>query len=150
MAYEYDTPEALARWVAWKYMTEELSWTASKVAFELDLNEEKFIAWVNGGAAVMNRRLDQNQGKVRDILRDLMKKYPAKATAPDTLPTLNVAKVVEAVMPSIRDEKPIDLVALAKHMKVNTEVFRAWYEQNLGEINVRLRQAQKAAGVMTR
>jgi hypothetical protein len=136
--WKYDTLEALERWVAWKYMTETLSWTGEKIALELDLNLERLLKWVNAGAHTMNRIMDQQQGKVKAILRTLMETYPSSVVSPDALPDIDLKKVVEFLNAQV-----YDMDKMAKILKVNPEVFRIWYGKHLPEINAALKQAHK-------
>jgi hypothetical protein len=170
MDNDFSDIETLERWLTWKYMTETLRWGVAKVAYEMRVNERRLLEWVNARASDMNKSLARRtrvrqlepvtgpngvplpgpqtldraagmevyeyEGELGKLLLQLKKKYPEHNTNPDALPELDI-KTVTAMA---RDQVPMEKMAEA--MKVKLDVFRVWYGQNLGPINVELRKLQ--------
>lgn len=125
----------LKTWVTWGYMRNTLNWTPDKIAYELELNEKRLIEWVNKSGIEMNTLVSTNPGIVKTYREELEAKYAEPEEKAKKLPNINMEKVVKM------HRDGFNLQEMAKKLKVKFEDFRAWWHENLGIINEKIKRA---------
>ena len=120
--------ESLEMWIAWNFLSTERGWDITKIAYELEVNEQRLREWVNNRSAAMNRLVKTNPEKVKKITATLKKQFPEEKPEKDPLPKINLNKVVELMGEQYR------LFEIADKLKVDFDLFKQWYHLNRHDI----------------
>lgn len=137
---DYSKIESLNNWIAWSYLKDKLNWPTTKIAYELNLNEQLLIEWVNARMTTMNKLALAKKEDVKVIETQLAEKYPMEQPKFMALPNVNLTKVVNLLL----EGKTIKEVA--EEVGIKLDVFRAWYSRNMQVIDKAYQREAKARG----
>jgi len=135
MAKDFSMIESLENWVRWHYLRGSLGWPIDKVAYEMNVNEQRLREWVNARNGEMTKLMTTNAGKTEKILKDAKKRWPIKSHS-EKLPNVDINKVVKLLRAGHT------IIEISSKLKVKPDKFRAWYQENLQAINQRFISAR--------
>lgn len=133
---KYSKIESLENWVAWMYLRGTLKWPAKQIAYELEVNEQRLIEWVNARTTAMNNQAKAQTGKVAEIEAQLKKRFAEKDTDED-IPTYDVKRVVKMLIDGF------NLPEIAEKLKADRSQFLYWYNANLQLIHNAWKRAKR-------
>ena len=135
---DFDRIESLENWITWSFLKGELKWSSGEIAYEMWVNEQRLIEWVNSRNVALANIAKGQTKRVEQMIADLRAKHIKEEPKKREL-DLNVRKVVSLFYLE-HDE---NLAETANALKVNFNDFRAWWQRNLGVINQELRKLKQ-------
>jgi len=139
---DFSKIESLENWIAWTYLSGELGWAPQRIAYELWVNAQRLLEWINARGHEMERLADKQPGQVKEIRAKWQERYPVAKPEDKADLNLDVKKVVKL------HREGYKLHEISKKLKVKHSDFIYWWNQHLhGEygINAELRKQAVAS-----
>jgi hypothetical protein len=134
---DFSLIESLENWVTWSFLRGELKWSTSEVAYEMWVNEQRLVEWVNARRIPMENTAKGQIKKVEQMKKDLRAKYVKEDETKKRELDLDVKKVVKLYI-----DDP-SLPSIAKKLKVDYGDFLKWWNKNLQNINALWRRENR-------
>jgi hypothetical protein len=142
MAEKNDRYDSLENWAIWSYLRGTLEWPVNRIAYELDLNEQRLLEWVNENSTKMSDLARANPEKVAKMRADIEKRYPPEPEDEPKVPKITIRKAVEL----LTNGKTLN--EIAKIAKCPEPDFKTWWNQNLALINIEYRKLVSAQNIL--
>lgn len=131
---EFKKIESLENFLTYNFMRGELGWPNKRIAYEMDVNEDRLIEWINARRGAMEKISKGSPGSVRGLNTELRRKYITNAVKEKKKKEIDLKKVVTLFQAGngIRE--------IANALKVDKNDFREWWNNNLPVINQQIRK----------